>query len=56
MQRHIIEITPIESLGHAKNNIVDVKLSASDLPAMYKRKLSRANALLNEVQEFLFNN
>lgn len=50
------EPNAIELLGFAKNNIVEVKEKENKLPIRYKNKLSIAYMLLDEVQEFLFNN
>jgi len=48
------EPNTIEILGYAKNNIVDVKEKERKLPAKYRNKLSKAYALLDEVQDYLF--
>ena len=50
------EPNAIELLGFAKNNIVEAKETEHKLPIRYKNKLSIAYMLLDEVQEFLFNN
>ncbi len=48
------EPNTIEILGYAKNKIVDVKEKEKKLPAKYRTKLSKAYALLDEVQDYLF--
>ncbi len=50
------EINLIELLGCTKNNIVEAKEKVKDLPEKYKEKLSHAYDLIDEVQEFLYNN
>lgn len=53
---HFIESDPIVILGYAINEIVEVKDKTKYLSNEYKDKLSDAYALLNEVQEYLFEN
>lgn len=48
------EPNSIELLGFAKNNIVDVKNSEKELPTYLSEKLSQAYALLDEVEEYLY--
>lgn len=50
------EPNTIELLGYAKNNIVEAKEKAPNLPSEYKEELSRAYSLVHKVQEYLFNN
>lgn len=49
-----LEISPIELLGYAKNNIVEVEDRVLKLPQEYTDKLSQAYRLLDEVQEYLY--
>lgn len=51
-----LSITPIELIGYAKNDIVDAQELIPMLPTEYRRKLKQAYILLNEVQEYLYNN
>lgn len=54
-------ITPIEVLGYAKNHICDAKNMITDIvaegiaPHSIKDKLKQAYAILDEVQETLYN-
>lgn len=50
------ELNPIELLGYAKNNIVEVKDKADNLPKEYMEKLNTALLLIDNVQEYLFDN
>ena len=57
------ELNPIELLGYAKNNIVEAKdyiIEAKDkadnLPKEYMEKLNTALLLIDNVQEYLFDN
>ena len=50
------EPNAIELLVFSQNNIVEAKEKENKLPIRYKNKLSIAYMLLDEVQEFLFNN
>ena len=50
-----LEINPIELLGYSKNNITEAK-RITNLPECYNDKLSQVCVLLDEVQEYLFNN
>lgn len=50
------EPNAIELLVFAKNNIVETKEKENKLPVKHKNKLSIAYMLLDEVQEYLFNN
>ena len=45
----------IELLGYAKNDIVEVKRLACTLPKEQLAMLSKAYALLDGVQEYIFN-
>lgn len=49
------EPCPIELLGYAKNDIVEVKRLAYTLPKEQLAMLSKAYALLDGVQEYIFN-
>lgn len=49
------EPCPIELLGYAKNDIVEVKRLACTLPKEQLAMLSKAYALLDGVQEYIFN-
>lgn len=49
------EPNAIELLGYAKNNLVEAKEKAINMPSEYKEKLSCAYSMLHEVQEYLFN-
>ena len=51
-----LSITPIELIGYAKNDIVDAQELIPMLPTEYSRKLKQAYILLDEVQEYLYNN
>jgi hypothetical protein len=51
-----LSITPIELLGYAKNNIVEVMEINPKLSSIYADKLDLAYSLLDDVQEYLFNN
>lgn len=51
-----LSITPIELIGYAKNDIVDAQEPIPMLPTEYRRKLKQAYILLDEVQEYLYNN
>lgn len=51
---YLFAMTPIELIGYAKNNIVEVQKSTNELPDEYKNKLHQAYSLLNDVQEYLF--
>ncbi|MDY4231419.1 MAG: hypothetical protein SOX74_04965 [Candidatus Faecousia sp.] len=46
----------IELLGYAKNNVVEILTSESELSGAQAQKLHQAYALLDEVQEYLYNN
>ena len=46
--------SPIELLGYAKNNIIEVGDREASLPENYKILLSVAFDMLNEVQEYLY--
>lgn len=48
-------ISEVELLGHAKNNIVEVKEMVLSLPCEYWIMLSQAYEMLDEVQEYLYN-
>lgn len=47
-------ISDVELLGHAKNNIVEVKDMELSLPYEYWVMLSQAFEMLNRVQEYLY--
>lgn len=47
-------ISDVELLGHAKNNIVEVKEMELSLPCEYWIMLSQAYEMLDKVQEFLY--
>lgn len=49
------EPCPIELLGYAKNDIVEAKRLAYTLPKEQLAMLSKAYALLDGVQEYIFN-
>lgn len=49
------EPCPIELLGYAKNDIVEVKRLAYTLPKEQLTMLSKAYAILDGVQEYIFN-
>lgn len=49
------EPCPIELLGYAKNDIVEVKRLVCTLPKEQLAMLSKAYALLDGVQEYIFN-
>ncbi len=51
-----LSITPIELIGYSKNDIVDAQELIPMLPTEYRRKLKQAYILLDEVQEYLYNN
>lgn len=46
----VYELTPLELLGYAKNNIVEAKEKASYLSQEYLDKLDAAYSLVDEVQ------
>lgn len=46
-----LNLTPIELLGYAKNNIIESRWKIENLPCDYEMKLNKAYALLDEVQE-----
>ena len=46
------ELNSIELLGYAKNNVIEAKEKASNLPMEYKDKWNNAYSLLHEVQEY----
>lgn len=50
------EANAIELLGYAKNNVVEILTSESELSGAQVQKLHQAYALLDEVQEYLYNN
>lgn len=52
---YYFEHSPIELLGYAKNNIVEVQELAK-MPEELLNKMRLAYQLLNEVQEYLFDN
>lgn len=49
-----LNLTPIELLGYAKNNIIESRWKIENLPCDYEMKLNKAYTLLDEVQEYLF--
>lgn len=49
-------ISDVELLGHAKNNIVEVQEMELSLPPECWVILSQAFKMLDQVQEYLFNN
>ena len=49
------DMNPIELLGYAKNNIVEVQ-EITDIPLDLMDKLKQSYLLLDEVQENLFRN
>lgn len=49
-------VTPIELIGYAKNDIIDVKNTVEILPTEYNRKLKQAYDLLDDVQNYLYEN
>lgn len=49
------DTNPIELLGYAKNNIVEVQ-EITDIPLDLMDKLKQSYLLLDEVQEYLFRN
>lgn len=49
------EPCPIELLGYAKNDIVEAKRLAYTLPKEQIDQLSKAYAILDGVQEYIFN-
>lgn len=51
----VFELTPIELLGYAKNNIVEVQEKAPYLSQEYLDKLRLAYSLVDEVQKLFWN-
>ncbi|MCM1062712.1 MAG: hypothetical protein NC452_20895 [Eubacterium sp.] len=49
------EINPIELLGYAKNNILDVLEARIHLPCEVENRLHMAYEFLTIVQEYLYN-
>ncbi len=49
-----INITPIELLGYARNNIIESQSKIKNLPYDYKIKLDKACDLLVDIQEYLY--
>ena len=50
----VYELTPLELLGYAKNNIVEAKEKASYLSQEYLDKLDVAYSLVDEVQKLFW--
>jgi len=50
------DIPPVELLGYAKNCIVEVQVAEPKLPIDVKDRLVKAYLMLDEVQEFLYDN
>lgn len=48
------EPSPIELLGYAMNDIIEVRRRAYTLPNKFKDTLSCACTMLSEVQEYLY--
>ena len=55
-EEFVTEANTIELLGYAKNNVVEILTSESELSGAQAQKLHQAYALLDEVQEYLYNN
>lgn len=51
-----MDYNPVVLLGYAKNNIVEVKQSGKPLPLEFIDKLSLAYQLLDQVQQYVFEN
>lgn len=49
------DTNPIELLGYAKNNILEVQ-KITDIPFDLMDKLKQSYLLLDEIQEYLFQN
>jgi len=49
-------ISEVELLGYAKNYIVEVEQMLDKLPCKHRLKLAFAFYLIDEVQEYLFDN
>lgn len=50
------ELSPIVSLGYAKNNLIEAMDTNLDIPKEYQDKLHYAMKLIDEVQEYLYQN
>lgn len=51
-----MELNPIELLGFAKNNLIEAINKTADIPKEYQDKLHYAMKLIDEVQEYLYQN
>ena len=50
------ELSPIESLGYAKSNLFEAMDTTLDIPREYRDKLYQAYELMDEVEEYLYQN